>query len=431
MAASLRGIAAPFTAQPPADPPHPLLSIEDGIGVVSIEGPILRKPDVFARVFMGATSSEDIGDALREAGERPDIKAVFLDIDSPGGTVAGTPELAAAVASLNSKKPVYAFSSGLMCSAAYWVASQARAIYATPSAQVGSIGVVQAVVDHSAAIEKAGIKVEVFSVGKYKAMGAPGTPLTDEQRELISSNLAEIAGEFHTAVLARGRAIPAEAMEGQTFSGRQAQRQNLAGMVADRAEAMRRLRAYHSASVDTGSRAMNTAIEDELAKARADLLALQADHQAQTELLTEESTTATSLRGEVELLAAEIESLRAERDDAEIESLRAERDDAKTASAGLLTERDHAAAEATTLRTRVTELQASQADFDQRLQLEVARVVASTGTTMPARVTPAGDAPQVADLHSQFTAITDPAAQTSFWRKLSPEQQALILNHQA
>ena len=419
MAASLRGIAAPFTAQPQAEPPHPLLSIEDGIGVVSIEGPILRKPDLFARVFMGATSSEDIGDALREAGERPDIRAVFLDIDSPGGTVAGTPELAAAVASLNARKPVYAFSSGLMCSAAYWVASQARAIYATPSAQVGSIGVVQAVVDHSAAIEKAGIKVEVFSVGKYKAMGAPGTPLTDEQRELISSNLAEIAGEFHAAVLARGRAIPAEAMEGQTFSGRQAQRQNLAGMVADRAEAMRRLRAYHSASVDSGSRAMNTAIEDELAKARADLLALQADHQAQTELLTEESTTATSLRGEVELLAAEIESLRAERDDA------------KTASAGLITERDHAAAEATTLRTRVTELQASQADFDQRLQLEVARVVASTGTTMPARVTPAGDAPQAAELHSQFTAITDPAAQTSFWRKLTQEQQALILNHQA
>ena len=419
LAASLRGIAAPFTAQPQAEPPHPLLSIEDGIGVVSIEGPILRKPDVFARVFMGATSSEDIGDALREAGERPDIKAVFLDIDSPGGTVAGTPELAAAVASLNARKPVYAFSSGLMCSAAYWVASQARAIYATPSAQVGSIGVVQAVVDHSAAIEKAGIKVEVFSVGRYKAMGAPGTPLTDEQRELISSNLAEIAGEFHAAVLARGRAIPAEAMEGQTFSGRQAQRQNLAGMVADRAEAMRRLRAYHSASVDSGSRAMNTAIEDELAKARADLLALQADHQAQTELLTEESTTATSLRGEVELLAAEIESLRAERDDA------------KTASAGLITERDHATAEATTLRTRVTELQASQADFDQRLQLEVARVVASTGATMPARVTPAGDAPQAAELHSQFTAITDPAAQTSFWRKLTPEQQALILNHQA
>jgi signal peptide peptidase SppA len=419
MAASLRGFGDSLASLPQAEPPNPLLSVEDGIGVVSIEGPILRKPDLFARVFLGATSSEDIGDALREAGERPDIKAVFLEIDSPGGTVAGTPELAAAVASLNARKPVYAFSSGLMCSAAYWVASQARAIYATPSAQVGSIGVVQAVVDNSAAIEKAGIKVEMFSVGKYKAMGAPGTPLTDEQRELISSNLAEIAGEFHTAVLAKGRAIPAEAMEGQTFSGRQAQRHNLAGMVPDRAEAMRRLRVYHTASVDTGSRAMNTAIEDELAKARADLLALQRDHQAQAELLTEETTATTSLRGEVELLAAEIETLRAECDHT------------RTEAAGLITGRDHATAEATSLRTRVAELQASQADFDRRVQLEVARVVASTGTAMPAHVTPAGDAPQAAELHAQFAAITDPAAQTAFWRKLTPEQQALILKHQA
>ncbi len=404
MAAAARGMVDRGGFLPKQASENPLLSVEDGIGVVAIEGPILRKPDLFARIFFGATGSEDIGAALREAGSRDDIKAVFLNIDSPGGTVAGTPELADAVAALDKKKPVYAFSSGLMCSAAYWVASQARAIYATPSAQVGSIGVVQAVIDNSAALDKAGIKVEVFSVGKYKAMGAPGTPLTDDQRELISSNLAEIAGEFHTAVLAKGRSIPAEAMEGQTFSGRQAQRYNLAGMVPDRAEAMRRLRVYH-ASVDTGSRAMNTAIEDELAQARTALADLQRDHQAQAELLTEETTTATSLRGEVELLTAEIETLRSER--------------------------DTATADSTALRTRVTDLQASQTDFDRRVQVEVARVVASTGTTLPARVTPAGDAAQAAELHAQFTAITDPAAQTSFWRKLTPEQQALILNHQA
>ena len=108
--------------------------MQDGIGSVSIEGPILRKPNLFARVLMGATGSEEIGAALSEAAKRDDIKGVFLDIDSPGGTVAGTPELAAAVKSLNRQKPVYAFSSGLMCSAAYWIASQARAIYATPSA---------------------------------------------------------------------------------------------------------------------------------------------------------------------------------------------------------------------------------------------------------------------------------------------------------
>ena len=417
MATSLRGLSE-HEFFPKKATENPLLTIEDGIGVIAIEGPILRKPDLFARVFLGATSSEEIGEALREAAGRNDIKAVFLNIDSPGGTVAGTPELAAAVASLNERKPVYAFSSGLMCSAAYWVASQARAIYATPSAQVGSIGVVQAVIDSSAAIDKAGIKVEVFSVGKYKAMGAPGTALTDDQRELIQSNLAEIAAEFHDAVLSRGRAIPAEAMEGQTFSGKQAQRHNLAGMVPDRAEAMRRLKVYHT-SVDTKSRVMTTALEDQLLEARTQVDDLTRDHQAQTELLNEASTHVESLRGEVELLAAEIDTLKAECDEAKIQS------------ANLIAQRDVAAGQVATLQSQITELEASQTDFDRKLQLEVARVVASTGTTMPARVTPAGDTNLAADLHSRFAAITDPTEQTAFWRKLTPDQQALILKHQA
>jgi signal peptide peptidase SppA len=417
MATSLRGLSE-REFFPKKATENPLLTIEDGIGVIAIEGPILRKPDLMARVFLGATSSEEISEALREAAARPDIKAVFLNIDSPGGTVAGTPELAAAVASLDKQKPVYAFSSGLMASAAYWIASQARAIYATPSAQVGSIGVVQAVVDSSAAIDKAGIKVEVFSVGKYKAMGAPGTALTDDQRELIQSNLAEIAAEFHDAVLSRGRAIPAEAMEGQTFSGKQAQRHNLAGMVPDRAEAMRRLKVYHT-SVDTKSRVMTTALEDQLLEARTQVDDLTRDHQAQTELLNEASTHVESLRGEVELLAAEIDTLKAECDEAKIQS------------ANLIAQRDSAGTHLVTLQSRVTELEASQVNFDRKLQLEVARVVASTGTTMPARVTPAGDTTQAADLHSRFAAITDPAEQTVFWRKLTPEQQALILKHQA
>jgi signal peptide peptidase SppA len=371
MAAASRSYRGGALPQP--DTSNPLLSVEDGIATISIEGPILRKPGLMARVIMGATDSEEIGAAVSEAGQRDDIKAVFLNIDSPGGTVAGTPELAAAVASLDAQKPVYAFSSGLMASAAYWIASQARAIYATPSTKVGSIGVVQAVIDESAALDKAGIKVEVFSVGKYKAMGAPGTPLTNDQRELINSNLAEIAGEFHAAVLAKGRAIPAEAMEGQTFSGWQAQRYNLAGMVPDRAEAMRRLRVYH-ASVDTGARAMTTALEDQLLEARTQVDDLTRDHQAQTELLNEASANVDSLRGEVELLSAQLDTLTGERDSAN--------------------------EQVTTLQTRITELQASQADFDRKLQLEVARVVASTGTTLPARITPAGDHQQAPQANS-------------------------------
>jgi septal ring factor EnvC (AmiA/AmiB activator) len=106
-------------------------------------------------------------------------------------------------------------------------------------------------------------------------------------------------------------------------------------------------------------------IEDQLAKARADLAALQRDHQAQADLLTEESAAVTSLRVEVKTLRTQLETL--------------------------THERDAASGQVTGLQSRITDLEASQADFDRRVQTEVARIAASTGTSLPARVTPAGD----------------------------------------
>jgi riboflavin synthase alpha subunit len=76
--------------------------------------------------------------------------------------------------------------------------------------------------------------MEVFASGKFKSIGTPGVALTEEQRELLHAEVAEIFGDFRAAVLARGRKIPDEAMEGQTFSARQAQRLNLSGMAKDR-----------------------------------------------------------------------------------------------------------------------------------------------------------------------------------------------------
>lgn len=189
-------------------------------------------------------------------------------------------------------------------------------------------------------------------------------------------------------------------MEGQTFSGKQAQRHNLAGMVEDRAEAMRRLRVYH-ASVDTGSRAMDTTIEDELAQVRVDFSNLQRDHQAQTELLNEETATVTSLRGEVETLSAQLDTLTGEH--------------------------DKAIGQVATLKVRVTELEASQTDFDKRLQMEVARLVASTGTTMPARVTPAGDNQAAV---TQSTSIQDLVAEYTRLVNANKPDEAAAFYHQ-
>ncbi|XHR30404.1 MAG: S49 family peptidase [Chthoniobacteraceae bacterium] len=224
-----------------------ILAIDDGVGIIPIHGPMVRNPDLISRLLFGATGIEEIIYAVNAAAERPDIQAVFLDIDSPGGSVSGTPELAQAVADLCKSKYTYAFSGGQMCSAAYWVASQCDAIYVTPSARVGSIGVILPVVDSTEAYRQAGLHVEVFAAGKYKSTGMPGVALTDDQREWLQSDVEEIAADFRSAVLTRGRSIPVEAMEGQSFSARKAMRFNLAGTVKNRDAALAMLRSRHVA----------------------------------------------------------------------------------------------------------------------------------------------------------------------------------------
>lgn len=229
----------------------PILSVEEGVASISITGPLMRKPSVFAQVVFGATDFGEIITSLQKAASDPGVRAILLDIDSPGGTVNGTPEAAQAIREASRAKPVYAFTEGLMASAAYWLGSQADAVYATPSAMLGSIGVIVSFLDVRGALEGMGYKMEVFTSGKFKGMGLPGTSLTDEQRAHIQARVEETAKEFRSAVLARGRKIPEEAMEGQTFYAREAQKLNLAGTVKDRAEVVARL----SALVRAGRRA--------------------------------------------------------------------------------------------------------------------------------------------------------------------------------
>lgn len=220
----------------------PILSVDaNGIATLSVTGPLMRKPSMFAQAFYGATDFGEIEDAAREAAKDPAIRGVLLDIDSPGGTVNGTPEAGNAIAELSKSKPVVAFTNGLMASAAYWVGSQADAVYSTTSATLGSIGVILVSVDSKRYYENAGFSVEVFASGKFKGAGISGTSLSDEQRAHLEGRIADMAKDFKSAVLARGRDIPADAMEGQTFTGKGAQAVNLSAVVRDKAQALGRL----------------------------------------------------------------------------------------------------------------------------------------------------------------------------------------------
>ena len=208
--------------------PYELLN---GLATVRIHGTMLRQVSprqkaISAICGVRLCSTEETAAALLQAAADPAVHTILLDIDSPGGTVNGTPELAQVVRTVAKDKHVYAFTAGQCCSAAYWVASQADVIYAAPSATVGSIGVILPVVDSSAFYDRCGLKMEVFSAGKYKSTGMDGTSLTAEQRDRLTQQVNDTWGRFKQAVTRR-RTIDETDMEGQSFYGTDAREKKL------------------------------------------------------------------------------------------------------------------------------------------------------------------------------------------------------------
>ncbi len=408
-------------AQPSERITNPLLSVQDGVGIIRLHGPIIRQPDLISSLLFGATDTEQVMEAITEASARDDVRALLLDVDSPGGTVNGTPELAQAVADATRTKPVYAFSAGQMCSAAYWVASQCDAIYATPSARVGSIGVILPLLDSSEALKNQGLKVEVFAAGKFKSAGMPGVSLTDEQRTLIQSDIEEIAADFKAAVLARGRRIPDDAMEGQSFSSRQAQKFNLAGTARNRDEVIARLRNLRPPRVDTTAGSMKT-LDDQLAEALTRVQSLESDATAHESLMADASAQLETARASNQQTETLLEALRTE--------FSAERESLNAKLTAFQADIERSSLRNKELEAQITDLRSREQDIEKRAAIKAAQIAAEMGSPVPARITPRGDA-QTEDILARFKAINDPREQSLFWRALTPQQEAAILNAQA
>jgi signal peptide peptidase SppA len=144
--------------------------------------------------------------ALASAVANPEVGAIVLDIDSPGGTYAGTPETAAAVRSAAAQKPVTAVVDSLAASAAYWIASQAGSVVVSPSADVGSIGVLSVHLDFSQMLEQDGVKPTIIRSVPYKAEGNPFEALSPEARANIQAEV-DTAHEAFVRDVAAGRKV--------------------------------------------------------------------------------------------------------------------------------------------------------------------------------------------------------------------------------
>ncbi len=116
---------------------------------------------------------------INEAAQNDAIKGVLLSVDSPGGAVAPSVEIAYAIKRLKAKKPVVAYAQGTMASGSYYSSIWANEIIANPGSMIGSIGVIMEGADLSGIMQKIGIKTQTIQAGKYKKIGTPDRPWKD------------------------------------------------------------------------------------------------------------------------------------------------------------------------------------------------------------------------------------------------------------
>lgn len=185
------------------------------VAVIPIYGTILPRAGLMSN-FSGGSSAEGIAGDFEAAMADPGVDAIVLDIDSPGGQVQGIPELADRIRGARGTKPISAVANHSALSAAYWIASAADEIVATPSGEVGSIGVVTAHQELSAAQEKAGVRTTLLYRGKRKVEGNRFEPLTPEARASIEGDLDTFDRMFSAGV-AKGRGVPIATVRGPAF----------------------------------------------------------------------------------------------------------------------------------------------------------------------------------------------------------------------
>ena len=209
---------------------------DGGVGIISVQGELVNR-GAWLGSYSGLVSYEGLRHALRNAAADRDVKAIVLDIDSPGGMAAGMLETAALVRSIAAKKVVIAVANALMASAAYGIASGATLIVTTETGYVGSVGTVIIHVDRSRQLAKRGLAVTLIHAGARKVDGHPYAPLPDEVRAMIQERVEAVQRMFVAAV-AEGRKTRGltedriRATEARLYLGVDAVRAGLADMVA-------------------------------------------------------------------------------------------------------------------------------------------------------------------------------------------------------
>ncbi len=224
------------------------------VAVLPIQGVIAQRVGAMEKAS-GGVSAEEIGSTLDSLVADRSVKAIVMAYDSPGGSVAGIPELAAKIRAARDQKKVIALASSTAASAAFWLAAQASEFYVEPGGVTGSVGVITAHEDVSAQMEKEGVKATLITSSQYKGEGSPYAPLSAEAQ----ANMQQLVNRYHSmfvADLAKGRGVTAARVESDFGQGRvkidrDAVAAGMADGVATLAQLLNRLGAGDSARAES------------------------------------------------------------------------------------------------------------------------------------------------------------------------------------
>ena len=195
------------------------------IAVMSIEGVITPKADIWSFIFGGATIDVMTRD-FQALVNNDDVKAIVLDIDSPGGNIFGIQEFANLVFESRSSKPIVAITSTMMASAAMWIGAAASDVFITGETTVtGSLAALTSHIDISGLEQKLGVKTTEISSGPQKRIDSRFAPLTDDGRTELQSRVDYI-GNVIAEDIARFRGLDIKAVienisDGSIFMGSQ------------------------------------------------------------------------------------------------------------------------------------------------------------------------------------------------------------------
>lgn len=230
-------IAAAFGFGTEAFVPEKPFAFAEGLAMIPVHGVLVNR---YSWSWSFATGYNFIRAQVESAVADPDVKAIVLDVNSPGGQVAGCEETAGIIREANKTKPVVAVVDASAYSAAMWISSAAGKIVCTPSGGAGSIGVVATHLNVGPALKEMGIEVSFIFAGKHKVDGNPYEALSDSVKAAIQKDIDATYTKFVAAVAANRNMDEGavRATEADTYSADDALALGLVDAVQPPAEAI-------------------------------------------------------------------------------------------------------------------------------------------------------------------------------------------------